>query len=211
MRADASVYAVAVRSRRTFLPASPAHPPLQDDASRRHPSIPVERPPLRLSSRSLSRTTIIILSYNGPQISRSRVAKNHPITEQRLLEEPTCGGLQRYCSCSAFRPWTSSSRRPAAQQHRHLHPHRHYRGTNLRSVHSARFLNNQKDAKAFANDQTKIHLVTKRDSRRAKTCTRRVWRGIRGNETSPWPYHYSCQYRELAFLLDGYSHSQGNR
>jgi hypothetical protein len=66
--------------------ASPAHPPLQDDASRRHPSIPMERPPPRLSSRSLSRTTIIIVSYNGPQISRSRVAKNYPITEQRLLD-----------------------------------------------------------------------------------------------------------------------------
>ena len=91
-----------------------------------------------------------------------------------------------------------------------LHPHCQYRSTNLHSVDGARFLNNQKGAKAHANEQTKIHLVTKRDSRRAKTHTRRVWRGIRGNETSPWPYHYSCQYRESAFLLDGYSHSQGN-
>ena len=92
-----------------------------------------------------------------------------------------------------------------------LHPHCQYRSTNLHSVDGARFLNNQKGAKAHANEQTKIHLVTKRDSRRAKTHTRRVWRGIRGNETSPWPYHYSCQYRKSSFLLTAIHTAKGIR
>jgi hypothetical protein len=45
------------------------------------------------------------------------------------------------------------------------------------------------------NVQNKIHLVTKRDSRRAKIRAGHIWRGIRANGTSPWPYHYGCQHR----------------
>jgi ABC-type multidrug transport system fused ATPase/permease subunit len=81
-----------------------------------------------LGCRHNSCITIIIVSYKMPQIGRSRLAKT--IAEQRVLEEP-CGCLRRYSSCSAFQPWTSSSSRPAARQHRQLHPHRHHRSSSV--------------------------------------------------------------------------------
>jgi hypothetical protein len=79
----------------------------------------------------------------------------------------------------------------------------------------ARFIPKRTDAKAInAESKSEIYPVAIRDSRRPKLCAGQIWREIRANETSSWPYDHGrspkIKNRERAFLLDGCSYSQGD-
>jgi len=52
-------------------------------------ALPLERNSDARTYAGSSRTPIIIVSYNGPQIYRPAIGENNPIAEQRALEEPT--------------------------------------------------------------------------------------------------------------------------
>ena len=135
-------------------------------------------PPALTTCADSSRTIIIIVSYKRSQIRRSRLAKTAKQLSTRVR------GTDHVVVCGVtvparlFDPWTLSSSRPAARQHRQFHPHRHHGSSYLHSVDGAqcgsvwrlrpwaakrqiaRFQNNQKHAKGLP--------MSKRDSRRAK-------------------------------------------
>ncbi len=69
--------------------------------------------------------------------SSSCHAKGRKFVACDWRKQPCCG-LQRYCSCWAFRSWTSLSSRPAARLHRHLYRQRHHRSSKPYTVDGAR-------------------------------------------------------------------------
>jgi hypothetical protein len=97
--------------------------------------------------------------------SSSCHTKGRIFAERDWRKQSDSRGLRRFCSCSAFRLWTSSSSRPVARHHRQFHPHRPHRSSYRHSVDGtqcgsgwygprsslkrqiARFLNVQKDTK----------------------------------------------------------------
>ena len=96
---------------------------------------PLERNSDARTYAGSSRTPIIIVSYNGPHKVTGAIGENNPIAEQRVFEEPTMWwfvALPFLLGLSVLDIIAKSTGGP--RQHRHFHPHRSHRSSNLHSV-----------------------------------------------------------------------------